>query len=288
VDKKTSGLIELMRPKQWIKNFFVFAALIFSKKFIYLPYLIKTLHAFICFCLISSSVYILNDIVDEKKDKLHPKKKTRPIAAGVVEKKEAIIFLIILIPITLIFSIYVDVYFFMILSFYLINNILYTFKLKHMVIIDVMSIAAGFIFRVVGGALAIGVIVSPWILVCTMLLSMFLALSKRRNELIILDNNAGNHREILKEYSLPFIDNMLSTITASIVMAYSLYTFFAYTEKYMMLTIPFVLYGIFRYQYIVYKENKGGSPDEIVITDIPLLINIILWVIISILILMFT
>lgn len=176
----------------------------------------------------------------------------------------------------------------MILGFYLINNILYTFRLKHIVIIDAMSIALGFIFRVAGGALAIGVTVSPWLLICTMLLSMFLALAKRRNELIILDSDADNHREILKEYSLPFIDNMLSTITASIVMAYSLYTFFVHTEKYMMLTIPFVLYGVFRYQYIIYKENKGGSPEEIVITDIPLLINIVLWIISSILILMLT
>lgn len=285
--KKAKGLLELMRPKQWIKNFFVFAALIFSKRFIYLLDFSKTLKAFICFCLISSSVYILNDIFDERKDKLHPKKKMRPIASGVIEKKEAIILFSLLTPLALILSIYINVYFFITLSLYLVNNILYTVKFKNLVIIDTMSIAAGFIFRVVGGAMVIKVDVSPWILLCTMLLSMFLALGKRRNELIILNKDADSHREILKEYSLEFIDSMLSTITASIVMAYSLYTFFAYTEKYMMLTIPFVLYGVFRYQYIVYKENKGGSPDEIVITDIPLLVNIVIWVVISAVILLF-
>jgi len=155
-----------------------------------------------------------------------------------------------------------------------------------MVILDVMSIALGFLLRVIGGALVIKVYISPWILLCTLLLSLFLGFSKRRNELVVLENGANSHRKILKEYSLEFIDNMLSIVTACTVMAYSLYTFMSSNENYyMMLTIPYVLYGIFRYQYIIYQKKEGGSPEETVLSDLPLMINIILWALTSIIIL---
>ena len=286
--QKFIAFIKLLRPKQWIKNSFVIAPLVFAKHIFEYDYVIKVIAAFILFCLISSSVYVLNDIIDCEKDKLHPKKKKRPIASGIISKMEASIVMAVLLPIVLIISFYIDLYFGWVILSYFANNILYSFKVKHIVILDVMSIALGFLLRVIGGALIIRVYISPWILLCTLLLALFLGFSKRRNELIVLEKSAENHRKILEEYSLEFIDNMLSIVTASTVMAYSLYTFSTNSENYnMMLTIPFVLYGIFRYQYIIYKKNEGGSPEETVLSDIPLIISIVLWGIVSVLILYF-
>lgn len=283
---KLKGYIMLARPKQWIKNLFVFAALIFAKLVFEPAYSIKVLLAFLYFCMISACVYIINDVIDAQRDRLHPKKKLRPIASGQISKTEALVFLGVLLPITVIAAFMLDISFAVVLILYFANNILYSIKVKHMVILDVMSIALGFLLRVIGGALVIKVYISPWILLCTLLLSLFLGFSKRRNELVILENGADSHRKILEEYSLEFIDNMLSIVTASTVMAYSLYTFMSSDNTYnMMLTIPFVLYGIFRYQYIIYRKKEGGSPEETVLSDIPLMLNIILWALTSIIIL---
>ncbi|NLP14267.1 MAG: decaprenyl-phosphate phosphoribosyltransferase [Clostridium sp.] len=282
---KVKGFVSLVRPKQWIKNLFVFSALIFAK-LVFEPVYFKTVFlAFLCFCMISSCVYILNDIVDADKDRLHPKKKTRPIASGLISKAEAWVFLAVLLPVAVASGFLLHVYFGLILVMYFLNNVLYSIAVKHMVILDVMSIALGFLLRVIGGGVVIEVYISQWILLCTLLLSLFLGFSKRRNELVVLENGADSHRKILKEYSLEFIDNMLSIVTASTVMAYSLYTFSSKNNYFMMLTIPFVLYGIFRYQYIIYMKKEGGSPEETVLSDIPLMICIFLWVVISIIIL---
>lgn len=284
--QKISAFVKLLRPKQWIKNLFVFAPLIFAKHVFEYNYLITVVAAFILFCLMSSAVYVLNDIVDCEKDRLHPKKKNRPIASGIISKFEGGTLLLVLVPLVLIVSFFVDLYFGIVILLYFLNNTLYSFKIKHMVILDVMSIAVGFLLRVIGGALIIRVDISPWILLCTLLLSLFLGFSKRRNELVVMNAGAQNHRKILEEYSLEFIDNMLSIVTASTVMAYSLYTFSTNNKNYnMMVTIPFVLYGIFRYQYIIYKKNEGGSPEETVLSDIPLIVTIALWGILSIVIL---
>lgn len=285
VFEKISAFVKLLRPKQWIKNLFVFAPLIFAKHVFEYNYLMAVIAAFILFCLISSGVYVLNDIIDCEKDRLHPKKKNRPIASGIISKAEGAILLSVLLPLVLAASFFVDVYFGFVILLYFVNNILYSFKIKHMVILDVMSIAVGFLLRVIGGALVIRVYISPWILLCTLLLSLFLGFSKRRNELVVLEAGAESHRKILEEYSLEFIDNMLSIITASTVMAYSLYTFSTDSNYNMMVTIPFVLYGIFRYQYIIYKKKEGGSPEETVLSDIPLIVTIALWGILSIVIL---
>lgn len=288
VIQKVTAYIKLLRPKQWIKNLFVIAPLVFAKHVFEYNYFIKVIAAFILFCCISSCVYILNDIIDCEKDRLHPKKKNRPIASGIIGKIEGSILIAILLPIVLFVSFYIDLYFGFVILVYFINNMLYSFIVKHVVILDVMSIALGFLLRVIGGALVIRVYISPWILLCTLLLSLFLGFSKRRNELVVLEKGAENHRKILEEYSLEFIDNMLSIVTASTVMAYSLYTFSTNNGNYnMMLTIPFVLYGIFRYQYIIYKKNEGGSPEETVLSDIPLIISIVLWGIVSVIILYF-
>ncbi|NMB33023.1 MAG: decaprenyl-phosphate phosphoribosyltransferase [Clostridium sp.] len=279
------GYIRLARPRQWIKNLFVFSALIFAK-LIFEPVYLKTVFlATISFCLISSCVYILNDIFDADKDRVHPQKRTRPVAAGIVSKTEAWVLLIILLPVALIFGFYLNRGFGLILLLYFTNNVLYSTIVKHMVILDVMSIALGFLLRVIGGGVVIDVYISQWILLCTLLLSLFLGFSKRRNELVILEEGADSHRKILKEYSLEFIDNMLSIVTASTVMAYSLYTFSSKNSYYMILTIPFVLYGVFRYQYIVYQKKEGGSPEDAVLSDIPLMLCILLWVVVSIAIL---
>ncbi|AEV67127.1 4-hydroxybenzoate polyprenyltransferase-like prenyltransferase [Acetivibrio clariflavus DSM 19732] len=286
--EKIKAYIKLLRPKQWVKNLFVVAPLVFAKHIFDYDYVVRVIAAFILFCLMSSGVYVLNDIIDCEKDKLHPKKKKRPIASGIIRKMEGCIVIAILLPLALIVSFYIDLYFGMVVLAYFINNMLYSFMVKHMVILDVMSIAFGFLLRVIGGAIIIRVYISPWILLCTLLLALFLGFSKRRNELVVLEKDAENHRKILEEYSLEFIDNMLSIVTASTVMAYSLYTFSTNSENYnMMLTIPFVLFGIFRYQYIIYKKNEGGSPEETVLSDIPLIVSIVLWGIVSVAILYF-
>lgn len=283
---KIAAYIKLLRPKQWIKNLFVIAPLIFAKHVFEYDYIVKIIAAFILFCFISSSVYVLNDIIDCDKDRLHPKKKNRPIASGLISKAEGIVLLVITLPLVIGVSFYVDSFFGLVILLYFMNNVLYSYKIKHMVILDVMSIAVGFLLRVIGGGLIIKVNISPWILLCTLLLSLFLGFSKRRNELVVLEMGAENHRKILEEYSLEFIDNMLSIVTASTVMAYCLYTFSANNGNFrMMITIPFVLYGIFRYQYIIYKKKEGGSPEDTVLSDMPLMFSILLWGVISIVIL---
>lgn len=282
---KLKGYLLLLRPKQWIKNFFVFAALLFSGNMEKLSYIAMAAFAFACFCVVSSVVYIFNDMLDIEKDRKHPKKKNRPLASGAVGKSEAVVMLILLTPVSVYFSFLIDTAFGLLIVLYLVNNVLYTLYVKNLVILDVMSIALGFIIRVAGGAVAIRVGISPWLLLCTLLLALFLGFSKRRNELVVLQEDAEHHRTILQHYSLDFIDNMLSIVTASTVISYSLYTFFASADKLSMITIPYVLYGIFRYQYIIYNKNLGESPEEVAISDKPLLINIILWVLTSVIIL---
>lgn len=275
---KLKGIIKILRPKQWIKNGFVFAALIFSGKFIQIDLFKKNIYAFILFCLTSSAVYVLNDIVDLEKDKLHPDKKKRPLPSGMISKEIAIILDIILVIIVVACS-YSNIKVFTILISYLIMNILYSFKLKNVVIIDVMIITLGFVMRVEAGSFATGVEISPWLLLCTMLLSLFLAINKRKSELITLEGKSGKHRKILEEYSIGFLDSMLTLVTPAILIAYCLYTFNSVQSRNMMFTIPFVLYGLFRYQYLMLKKNIGGKPEDVFTKDIPFLINIILWII---------
>lgn len=282
---KLKGFILLLRPKQWIKNLFIFAALLFSKNIDKPFYILATIYAFLCFCITASTVYIFNDIIDIEKDRNHPRKRKRPLAAGIVSKREAQILMTFMLPLIVAFSLMLNYSFGLIIIVYMLNNLLYTLYVKKLVILDVMSIALGFILRVAGGAVAIGVLISPWLLLCTFLLALFLGFSKRRNELLVLQEDAESHRMILEHYSLEFIDNMLSIVTASTLISYSLYTFFASEDKYSMVTILFVLYGIFRYQYIIYNKKLGESPEEIVLNDKPLLINILLWILTSIVIL---
>lgn len=278
-----------MRPRQWSKNIFVFAGIVFSGELFNYPLaLAEALLAFAVFCMASSSVYLINDLVDIERDRLHPTKRNRPLAARRLDPRVAILAAVLLILAATPVAFLMNPYFGGVLLAYFGLMLAYSFLLKNIVIVDIFAIAAGFVLRAAGGAVAIGVSISPWLLVCMTLLALFLGLAKRRHELLLLEHGASAHRTILKEYSARLVEEMISIVTASTVMAYSLYTFFGadwetmpyrYTGQipFMMATIPFVLYGIFRYLYLVYRRNSGGSPEEILLGDIPFLINVALW-----------
>jgi len=277
-------LLKTMRPKQWIKNVFVLAALVFAFQLFQVQPVIRSVIAFIVFCLVSSAVYIMNDWGDRKQDALHPRKRLRPLASGELNPNIALTAIIVILAFTFPLAFLLNWQFGLITLFYFVTQIAYTFLLKHMVIIDVMLVASGFVIRAMAGALAIAVPISPWLYVCVTLLALFQALSKRRHELILLSEGTGSFRKILEEYSPAFLDQMISVVTASTVMAYALYTFTADNlpkpvrdSHLMMLTIPFVIYAIFRYLYLIYQQDEGGSPEELLLRDRPLLICIILW-----------
>lgn len=272
-----SGLIRLMRPKQWTKNLIVFAGLVFSGGLRDWSLLGRVLTAFTLFCLVSSSIYIINDTADLERDRCHPKKCQRPLPSGQVSTRQAMILLAVLGLTALLGSLWLSPRFFAVVFAYAALMILYTFYLKNIVIVDVLVISMGFVMRAWSGTAVIDVPISPWLLVCTVLLALFLGFSKRRHELTLLAGSASDHRAILQEYSPELLDQMISVVTATTIMAYCLYTFTASSNHYMMLTIPFVLYGIFRYMYLVHQRDLGGSPELVLVTDIPLLVDITIW-----------
>lgn len=276
--------IEVMRPRQWIKNLIVFAAIIFAQELDSPEAMLKVFFAFICFCIISGCGYIFNDVLDRERDKLHPEKKERPIAAGRLKVLPALSLSIGLVIITLIASFLLRIQFGFVLAGYFLLTTCYSLFLKNIVILDVLALSAGFVFRVVGGAVVIPVVISPWLVGCTMLLALFISLGKRRHELVLLERGASSHRAILKEYTPAFIDEMIAAVTGSTLIAYSFYACSTEVQKkldapYLPLTIIFVIYGVFRYLYLVHQKGAGGSPDVDMIKDKPLLINIILWII---------
>ena len=222
--------------------------------------------------------------MDVEEDRLHPNKKRRPIASGKLKITTAFIASVTMAACSLVVSYYLDVFLGMITSVYFISNLAYSKYLKHIVIIDVMVIALGFVLRAIGGAVIIDVEISPWLIICTTLLALFLGFGKRRHELILMEDNAKNHRQILSEYSPYFLDQMISVLTASTVVTYALYTMSVEVQAklhttHLNITIPFVLYGIFRYLYLIHQKKRGGSPTNVLFTDRPLLINILLWMI---------
>src|SRR3989339_1208173 len=276
-----------MRPEQWVKNFFVFTALLFSKNLLNLSKDIEAIVGFTVFCMITGCAYMINDFVDLEKDKLHPVKSLRPLASGRLNKTTAIKIIVLVCLASLFFAFYMNILFGFIVLAYFLLNIGYSIYLKNIVIIDVVTIASGFVLRVLGGAVIISVTSSQWLVLCTILLSLFLGFSKRRHELILLEDNATGHRKVLEHYSPYFLDQMISVVTASTLICYALYTMSKDTiEKLgtskLIYTIPFVLYGIFRYLYLVHQKEKGGSPTEIMFADKPMIINICLWVISSV------
>jgi 4-hydroxybenzoate polyprenyltransferase len=271
-----------LRPHQWTKNLVVFAAPALSKHLFERGPLEKSVLGFVIFCALSGTVYLLNDVADLERDRLHPRKRLRPIASGALSPRTAGLLALVLGFLSLGLAALLGWRFLLIAASYLALNIAYSFWLKEIVILDVLSISIGFVLRAVAGGVAIAVLVSDWLLVCTLLLAMFLALAKRRHELVSLTTSATGHRKILAEYSPYLLDQMISVVTASCLTAYAFYTMAPDTvQKYrterLAWTIPFVLYGIFRYLYLVHQKEKGGSPTDILVTDRPLLLNVFLW-----------
>lgn len=284
--KMPKYLLLTMRPKQWVKNIFVFAGLIFANDMLLTnpQSLLRVLATFGLWCLIASSVYLINDLVDIEKDRDHPKKRYRPLASGHLAPSSAIIATLIFLGIGLPLAYMLSRGVAIILAVYVVMQLAYSFRLKHVVILDVFIIAAGFVFRTVSGAVVLRIDISPWLLICTGLLSLFLALAKRRHELVLLESGAGSHRRVLEEYSTELLQEMISLITASTLIAYILYTLnptnpHVPTSPFplMLITVPFVIYGIFRYLYLVYKKDEGGSPEELLLKDLPMLADIVLW-----------
>jgi 4-hydroxybenzoate polyprenyltransferase len=276
-----SGIFKTLRPKQWPKNGFIFAALIFDVKLFQFELVFKTILGFILLCLISGTVYIINDLVDIEKDRQHPTKKNRPLPSGKVPVSAAIITSIALVVVSLPLSFLLHPVFGLITTSYLLLQIAYSFVLKNIVIVDVLTLAAGFVLRVAAGvALVEAARFSPWLYVITVLLALFLGLGKRRQEMVLLKGKEFNTRTILNEYNIPFLDAMLPIVTTGTIITYAFYTFSAPNlpgNHLMMLTIPFVIYGIFRYLYIIHVQGNGGAPDEVLLTDGPLQITIILF-----------
>lgn len=274
-------LLITMRPKQWTKNVFIFAALLFDIKLLDVTYVGRTTLAFILFCILSGSVYLINDLTDIDRDRQHPVKRNRPLASGGLSKSWAVSAAIVLPIIALSLSFLLQPLFGLIALVYFVIQLFYSFGLKDVVILDVLIIAAGFVLRVAAGsAVAEAERFSPWLYVCITLLALFLALGKRRNELLLLEASALGHRKVLQEYSPQLLDEMIALVTSSTVIAYSLYTFSAENlppNKSMMLTIPFLLYSIFRYLYLIYQKNLGGSPEEILLRDVPFVISNLCW-----------
>ena len=276
-----SALIKSMRPRQWSKNVFVLAAVVFDKKLLNPEAVGKSLAGMVLFCLLSSSVYLINDILDAEADRNHPQKRNRPIASGKLPVPVAAAAAVGIILITLPVSFLLSTLFGWIALIYFLVNLAYSTRLKHIPLIDVLIIAAGFVLRVAAGVSLIEVErFSPWLYVVTTLLALYIGFGKRRAELTLLQNDANNHRRVLDGYNLALLDQLITIVSGTTIVAYSLYTFSAPNlpdNHSMMLTIPFVIYGIFRYLYLIQVEQAGGAPEDIVLTDRPLQAAILLW-----------
>jgi 4-hydroxybenzoate polyprenyltransferase len=271
----------MIRPQQWTKNLLVFAALLFAAQANIHAQRVRALRVFAAFCLLSSAIYIFNDLIDRPEDKAHPRKRNRPIASGQVSFGSALAVALVLLSGAIYLALTATFEARCCLLGYLALQTAYTMVLKRLVILDVMAISAGFVLRAVAGAYAIEVLISPWLLICTILLSLFLALSKRRSEMLATQN-AAEHRSVLTEYTVPLLDQLIAIVTAGTILSYILYTYSEQTmlkfrSHLMPMTLPFVLYGIFRYLYLIYRKSEGGEPEMLLIKDLPLLSDIILW-----------
>jgi 4-hydroxybenzoate polyprenyltransferase len=270
-----------LRPRQWVKNLFVFAGLVFGHK-LYTPLLGVALAVFVIFCALSGAIYLLNDVADREKDRLHPQKRHRPVASGRLAPSTAAAVGFLLIAASLLASLAISGTLALVALVYAGLLVAYSAGLKHVVIVDVLLVAMGFVLRAVAGAVAVRVEISGWLLICTILIALFLALGKRRHEYLTLGDEAARHRPILAEYSAALLDQMIAVVTASTVTAYALYTMSAETvakfdTHLLPATLPFVLYGIFRYLYLLYRKQLGGNPSELFLNDRPLLLNTLLW-----------
>ena len=275
-------LARSLRPTQWAKNLFVLAPAVFGGLLLDERVALRVGLALLAFCFASSSVYLVNDLRDREEDRRHPLKRFRPLAAGTLSVTAAVVAVVVLAGAAAAISARLGLSFALILGGYLLLNLLYTLRLKHMVILDVMSISMGFVLRVEAGGVAAGVEVSRWLFLCTTFLALFLAFSKRRHEITLLAGEAAGQRRVLDQYSPAFLDQMINVVTASSVVSYALYAVAPETvQKYntydLVYTIPMVLYGIFRYLYLMYQQPGERNPTEAILRDPPFLINMMLW-----------
>jgi 4-hydroxybenzoate polyprenyltransferase len=272
-----------MRPAQWVKNTVVFAALVFAQRLLEPGDLLRALGAFAIFCMISGAAYLFNDVRDAEKDRLHKTKRSRPVASGSLSPQIATGAACVLMVVGLASSALLGGDFLLIVVAFIVLNAMYSLWLKRVVIIDAMAVAVGFLLRATAGAAALeGVEISSWLIICTIFLALFLALGKRRHELVYMNEHAVSHRSVLAEYSPQLLDQMIAIVTTSTVIVYVLYTTSPSVQQKLettklFITIPFVLYGVFRYLYLVHKREQGGSPERVLFSDLPLLANVLLW-----------
>jgi 4-hydroxybenzoate polyprenyltransferase len=274
-------LVKSMRPRQWPKNIFIFAALGFDRQILHLDALLRTTGGFVLLCLASGVVYLINDVADRNQDRLHPDKRKRPIAAGEISVALALAVSAVLGPLCVALAFLLNPTLGWLVFGYLLLNLAYSLALKHVPIVDALTVAAGFVIRVAAGVTLIKVErFSPWLYVCTILLALYISFGKRRAELALLVDDASNHRRVLDGYTIPLLDSYIQIVSAATIVAYSLYTFSAPNlpaNHSMMLTVPFVVYSIFRYLYLIQVEKAGGAPEEIVMMDRPLQAGVVLW-----------
>ena len=271
-----------LRPSQWVKNLFVLAPIFFSQHAFSPELMGRSLAALGLFCMMSSAMYVFNDLNDREQDRLHPKKCRRPLASGELGIGTARAAMGGLWLFALAGGSFISRPFTIVVGAYGVLNLLYSVRLKHVVILDVFVIAAGYLLRVVGGAMVIKVDMSTWLLICTTLLALFIALCKRRHEVVLLEEEAHGHRQVLSDYPLQFLDLMISVLASAALVSYSLYTVSEeivrkFGRPGLLLTVPFVLYGFFRYLFIVYRKEEGGDPTQNILTDRPMLVNWLLW-----------
>ncbi len=271
--------IKTARPSHYSKNIFVFSTLIFAQKFFQFKNIILTFWVFLSFCLAASAVYFLNDLFDKKEDSLHLSKKNRPIAAGRISVNQAIItYFLLLIASCLVSLLFLNKYVFIIILVYMILNILYSWKLKHVVLIDIFIVSIGFILRVLAGGLAINVQISEWLLMCVILLALFLAIAKRREEYMAYETDKNNlTRKVITNYNETLLNQLIGIVSSLTIISYSLYTILNENFKHLIFTVPFVLYGIFRYLYIIFKEKGGAKPEKEMFNDKHILFTTVFW-----------
>jgi 4-hydroxybenzoate polyprenyltransferase len=287
---RTLAYIECTRPTQWTKNLVVLAALVFSKNMFVGHLAVRSLEALGIFCLLSGAVYVFNDVMDYEQDRVHPEKSRRPVASGRVSRGGALVFGLLIAVLGLVLAGLLGRSFAVVAACYFTLIVGYSLGLKHVVVLDVMIIAIGFILRAIAGVEALkslesGVVISPWLLVCTLFLALFLGFNKRRHELLLLADGAGSHRRSLHDYSREFLDAMIAVVTAATVIAYAIYTIWPATvQKFntsnLIYTVPFVVFGLFRYMYLVIVREKGGSPSDVLVSDLPLAADIVLWLVV--------
>ena len=284
------AMVKAVRPKQATKNLFVYTALVFAGQLFHVSQFLRATMGFLLFTAVAGSIYLLNDLLDVEQDRLHPKKRTRPIASGSLPVPLAWAMFMILGLCGTATGFLLSPLFGATLAAYFILQIAYCFRLKHMVLLDVFTVATGFVLRTASGGFAIDVHISPWLMLFSLQLALFLGFGKRRQELVLVGQNAGKTRAILSEYSLPFLDPMIVIVSAVTIVCYSVYSVdspTAVTHPHLWVTVPFIIYGVCRYLYLVYQKGWGGAPDEVLLKDRELLISVILWFVVVLLVFKF-